>query len=280
MFIPENCTLCPRACGVDRRKESGVCLGGDTATVASASPHHGEERCLSGNRGSGTVFFSGCSLGCHFCQNYDISSGSTGEPVSVENLANIYLSLQEKGVHNLNLVTPTHYRPWIQESLKVAKEKDFSLPVIWNTSGYETLESVESLKDDVDIWLSDLKFFSPDLSNDLANAPDYFEVALPSLKLMCEQTGEPVFENGGILKSGVIVRLLVLPGYHEDAIEVLENLAEEVPKDGLILSLMRQYSPPEGAFLPMEMMRELRNNEFQAVAKRAKELGFASDFFQ
>lgn len=280
MYSPIRCNICPRNCGADRTKVPGYCLGGDTIKMASASPHFGEERCISGQRGSGTVFFTGCSLRCVFCQNHRLRDASVGRAVTVETLADIFLDLQHQRVHNLNLVTPTHYRPWIQAALAKAKERGFSLPMVWNTSGYETLESIRSLWDDVDVWLYDLKFFSPLLSQKAAGAPDYFEVAFQSLQAAIQQTGPPKFAADGTLRQGVVVRMLVLPNHEKDAVELLSQMAEAFPVESIVLSLMRQYAPPAGIALPEFLNRRLTFAEYQTVRAKAISLGFASDYFQ
>lgn len=283
MYAPKSCILCPKLCKIDRSKVLGPCRGGVQVKIASAAPHFGEERCLSGRRGSGTVFFAGCGLGCVFCQNHEIRDSLVGRTISVEQLKDIFLALEQERVHNLNLVTPTHYRPWIQAALALSKESGFSLPVVWNTSGYETLASVIALREDVDIWLTDLKFCSSELSTVAANTPDYFAIAFAALQQMVRQTGLPVFgskEETGILKRGVVVRMLVLPNYAEDAIQLLEEMAKADLTDKIILSLMRQYSPPFGLDLPSALNRRLHPEEYQRVVKAANSLGFASDYFQ
>lgn len=278
MLVPRKCTLCPRQCLADRTKEPGYCLGGETMRIASVFAHQGEERCLSGTRGSGTVFFSGCNLRCVFCQNHDLRDAIAGEPMSVDDLVFICLRLAAHGVHNLNMVTPTHYRPWIQAGMAEVRQRGVTLPLVWNTSGYETLESIQALKDDVHIWLYDLKFYSPDLAQQLAQAPDYFEVAFAGLKLACEMSGLPVLDAQGIMQTGVIVRMLVLPGHSDDSIRLLEAMAQELPRDGFFINLMDQYFPPSGAVLPKELRTRLEISEFKKVVQAARDLGFGEDF--
>ncbi len=269
----ENCTLCPRRCGVDRRTEDGVCAGGESVLVSQASPHFGEEGCLSGTRGSGTVFFGGCGLGCLFCQNYAISHRPSGREKTPAQLARLFLQLQEQGVHNLNLVTPTHYRPWLKKAIREAKENGLTVPVVWNTSGYEHADAVDDLRDDVDIWLTDLKFYDVDLAKRLADAPDYFEHASAFIKAAQRHTGNPAFTRRGLLQRGVLVRLLVLPGESGDAVQLLEWLAEAVPTDGVIVNVMSQYHPV-GTGLPAPLDRPLVHSEYRRVVQAAQRLGF------
>ena len=207
--------------------------------IARAALHYWEEPCISGTRGSGTVFFSSCTLGCKYCQNYKISHGGFGQEVSVERLADIFRELCEQGAHNLNLVTGTHYWPKIREALDLYRPP---IPVVWNTGGYERAETIRSMKGYVDIFLPDLKHVSSRLSALCADAPDYFDQASQAVKAMCEQAGPPVYDENGIMQSGVIVRHLILPGCTADSMRVLDFIAEELPA-GTPVSLMRQYTP-------------------------------------
>ena len=256
--------------------------------VARAALHHWEEPCISGTKGSGAVFFAGCPLGCVFCQNHAISRGGldhrdTGgvrRPHSVYQLADVFLGLQAQGVHNLNLVTATQYLPGVRAALALARAGGLCLPCVWNTGGYETPQTVHALRGDVDIWLFDLKYHAPALSTQLADAPDYFEVASRALQAVCTQTGPPVFGGDGLLRSGVIVRLLVLPGHRDDAIRLLEYLAGHLPKDGFLLSLMRQYTPPQGVALPPPLDRKLSSYEYNQVLDAAVRLGLQNGWAQ
>lgn len=275
MLVPRQCTLCPRQCLADRTQEPGYCLGGDTMLIASAFAHQGEERCLSGTHGSGTVFFSGCNLRCVFCQNYDLRDATDGEPMSVDDLVFLCLRLAAQGVHNLNMVTPTHYRPWIQAAMAKVRQQGITLPLVWNTSGYETLESIEALENDVHIWLYDLKFHNADLAQALAQAPDYFDLAFAGLKLACAMSGPPILDEQGIMRQGVIVRMLVLPGHSDDCIRLLEAMAQELPRDGFFINLMDQYFPPPGADLPKKLQTRLKSSEFNKVLQAARDLGFS-----
>ena len=210
--VPEACTLCPRQCKADRAAgQTGFCGAGRTLKAARAALHFWEEPCISGTRGSGTVFFSGCTLKCCFCQNYPISAEGLGREITVERLAEIFLDLQAQGAHNINLVTPGQWRPWIIAALDLARAQGLHLPIVCNTGGYETVESVHAWRGFIDIWLADLKYVSPALSAELSAAPDYFAQARPAIEAMMAQAGHPVFDSEGILQRGVILRHLALP---------------------------------------------------------------------
>ena len=214
---PVSCTLCPRRCGADRAAgQTGFCGAGGTLKAARAALHFWEEPCISGTRGSGTVFFSGCTLKCCFCQNYPISAEGLGKEITIEHLAEIFLDLQEQGAHNINLVTPGQWRPWIIAALDIARAEGLRLPIVCNTGGYETVESVEAWRGSIDIWLADLKYVSSSLSAELSSAPDYFAQARPAIEAMMAQAGHPVFDSEGILQKGVILRHLALPGHIDD----------------------------------------------------------------
>lgn len=279
-YAPVHCALCPRRCGADRHTAPGLCGGGPNVRVARAAPHLWEEPCLSGTHGSGTVFFAGCGLGCVFCQNHAISRGGTGRALTVPQLAQLFLRLQAQGVHNLNLVTAAHYRPWVQAALHRARTQGLSLPVVYNTGGYETLQSVEELVPDVDIWLTDLKFFDAALAQTAARAPDYFQVASAAVQAICATTGPPVFGKDGLLQKGVILRLLVLPGHRRDAIRLLQWMAANLPKGGFLLSLMSQYTPPSGVTLPAPFHRRVSSYEYNQVLDVAVDLGLTQGYAQ
>ena len=224
--IPSSCTLCPRRCGADRAAgRTGFCGAGSTLKAARAALHYWEEPCISGTRGSGTVFFSGCTLKCCFCQNYPISAEGLGREITVEHLAEIFLDLQSQGAHNINLVTPGQWQPWIIAALDLARAKGLHLPILCNTGGYETVESVEAWRGYIDIWLADLKYVSSALSAELSSAPDYFAQAKPAIEAMMAQAGHPAFDAEGILQKGVILRHLALPGHIDDSFAVLDQMA-------------------------------------------------------
>ena len=217
---PVSCTLCPRRCGALRNERcgEGFCHMPDRLVVAR---HFWEEPCISGTRGSGTVFFSGCTLKCCFCQNYPISAEGLGKEITIEHLAEIFLDLQKQGAHNINLVTPGQWRPWITAALDLARAQGLHLPIVCNTGGYETVENVKAWRGYIDIWLADLKYVSSSLSAELSSAPDYFAQARPAIEAMMAQAGHPVFDSEGILQKGVILRHLALPGHVADSKAVL-----------------------------------------------------------
>ena len=237
------CDICPRLCRVDRRKGPlGVCRTAARARVASCGPHFGEESPLVGFNGSGTVFFSFCSLLCVFCQNYGISHLGEGEEVSAEELADVFLSLQETGCHNLNLVTPTHVTPQIVEALGVAAARGFSLPVVYNCGGYERVETLRDLEGIVDIYMPDVKFLDPDAAARYFAAPDYPDVVRAAVREMNRQVGPLEVDRRGIALRGLLVRHLVMPGAVPDSRRVIDFLADEIGED-VYVNLMDQYRP-------------------------------------
>lgn len=267
----DGCILCPRQCGVDRTERVGYCGSGSLPKVARAAKHHWEEPCISGTEGSGTVFFSGCTLGCVFCQNREISRGGTGREVTVEHLADIFKRLEGQGVHNLNLVTPTHFTPQILQALELSKP---TVPVVMNCGGYERVETLRQWEGKVQVYLPDLKYFSPELSAKYSAAPDYFAVASKAIMEMHRQQPQLVWE-GDLLKSGLIIRHLVLPGCMKDSLKVLDFLDKNLPKDSFLLSLMSQYTPTENCKQFPEINRRVTTYEYRKVADRAAELGFS-----
>lgn len=266
-----GCTLCPRMCGVDRTVQTGYCGSGSLAKVARAAKHHWEEPCISGTQGSGTVFFSGCTLGCVFCQNREISRGGTGREVTPEHLADIFRRLEAQGVHNLNLVTPVHFTQQILQAFQLYRP---AVPVVMNTGGYERVETLRQWENTVQIYLPDLKYHSSELSAKYSAAPNYFEAASKAILEMHRQQPKLVWE-GDLLKQGLIIRHLVLPGCVKDSMKVLDFLHENLPKDSFLLSLMSQYTPtPACAALP-EINRRITTYEYRKVADRAAEMGFS-----
>ena len=274
------CRLCPRLCGADRTAgELGYCGMGDEIRVVRAALHPFEEPPISGRRGSGTVFFVGCSLLCIFCQNRAIHSKAVGKTLSEQQLSELFLLLQEKGAHNINLVTATHFTARVASALRLARPK-LQIPVIWNSGGYERVETLRQLEGLVDIYLPDFKFFSPDVAALCANAPDYVEVASAAVKEMYRQVGEVRFDGEGMMTRGVMLRHLVLPAHRADSIAVLQHVAALLPVDKVRLSLMRQYTPEFlGKDAPRALCRRVTSFEYDSVAQRAVALGF-DGFFQ
>ena len=271
--ILKKCKLCPRECGADRETSQGFCGGRLLPRAAKAYLHMWEEPCISGTKGSGTVFFSGCSLKCCFCQNYRISAENFGKEISTERLSEIFLELQDKGAHNINLVSPTHYVPQIIAALDMCRDK-LHIPVAYNCGGYEKAETIEMLRGYVDIFMPDMKYYSSELSEKYSAAPDYFEYASKAIAKMIEIAGKPVFDENGIMQSGVIIRHMVLPTHRRDSEEVLKKLYELYGEDSFLLSLMSQYTPFYKSCEHKEINRRISTYEYEKVSQLAQELGF------
>lgn len=276
----EKCSLCPRMCGTDRAAgQKGFCGGGNLVRVARAALHYWEEPCISGESGSGTVFFSGCTMRCVFCQNKEISRGEAGKEITIERLAEIYLELAAKGANNINLVTPMHYAPQITAALDIARENGLTLPIVWNTGGWERRESIAAVRDYADIWLSDFKYFDSSLGESLSKAPNYFSVAAAALDQMVKQTCKPVFDENGIMRRGVIVRHLMLPGHLDDTKNVLRFLYENYG-DSIWISIMNQYTPMCSDPRFPELSRTVSDEEYNEAIDFACELGIENAFVQ
>lgn len=278
-----GCRLCPRACGVNREQGTlGFCRMPAKLYAARAALHFWEEPCISGTRGSGTVFFSGCTLRCIYCQNRSIARGDAGQEISLERLTEIFLELQGQGAHNINLVTPTHYAPWIAEALEKAKKRGLSIPVVYNCGGYEGEESLRRMEGLVDIYLTDFKYMDSDLAARYSNAPDYPAEAEKALERMYRQVGNPVFDGNGMMRKGIIVRHLLLPGTLRNAKAVVDYVYETYG-DNVYLSLMNQYTPltgDEGAELPEPLNRKVTKREYERLVDYALELGVTNAFIQ
>lgn len=274
------CTLCPRECHVDRSSgKKGFCGMDGTIYLARAALHMWEEPCISGTKGSGAVFFSGCGLRCCFCQNHDIAIGSRGLAVSVERLGEIFLELKEKGAANINLVTGAHYVPQIIEALKLARMQGMDLPVVYNSSGYEKLETLKLLEGYVDIYLPDLKYMEPDLAQKFSHAPDYVERAKAAIKEMVRQSGSCQFGEDGYIRRGTIVRHLILPGHTKNSRKVLRYLHETYGED-IYISIMNQYTPVREFGEFKELNRKVTKREYEKVLDAAVEMGIQNGFIQ
>lgn len=285
-FTYESCHFCPRDCGADRFRGGGYCQSPPYAMAARAALHPWEEPCISGLHGSGTVFFSGCTLRCCFCQNYKISSEGFGKAVSSKRLAEIFLELQEQGAHNLNLVTATQYLPTVLEALEAVSEH-LTIPVVYNCGGYERLEVIDALSRHVDIWLPDLKYCDSKLSQRYSRASDYFEKASAAIRRMIELAGEPDFEtfqedgrSCRLIKKGVIIRHMVLPGQKQDSIRLMRWISETLPKGRYLISLMSQYTPFYQSSQYPEINRRITTYEYEKVLDAAIELGLTDGFMQ
>lgn len=279
--LMSDCCLCPRNCHVDRLAgQKGFCGQTAALTAARASLHMWEEPCISGREGSGTVFFSGCSLKCVFCQNHNIAIGEAGQVISVERLSQIFLKLQEKGANNINLVTPTHFIPQICDALRLARNKGLTLPIVYNTSSYEPVSSLRLLEGFVDIYLPDMKYYSSELSALYSHAADYFSVASKALAEMYRQVGSPSFHpKTGIMQSGVIVRHLLLPGQTRDSKKILRYLHNTFGND-IYISIMNQYTPLPHVEAFSELNRHVTVEEYKRVVQFAMDIGIENGFLQ
>ena len=278
-----KCDLCPRKCLVDRKKgEKGICGQTENLKVARAALHFWEEPCISGDAGSGAVFFSGCPLHCVFCQNENIANGTVGKEISLERLVDIFLELQEKRANNINLVTPGHFVPQIVKALDQAKKEGLTLPVVYNTSSYETVDTIRMLDGYVDIYLPDFKYMSPVLSKKYSHAPDYAEVAKAAIAEMVRQTGKAVFVNGdedNLILSGTIVRHLTLPGCMEDSMQILKYL-HETYGDTIYISIMNQCTPLSNLEKYPELNRRITDEEYETLVDYAIDIGIENGFIQ
>lgn len=274
------CRLCPRNCGADRLSgQRGRCGMTARLSVARAALHMWEEPCISGEEGSGTVFFSGCALGCVYCQNHEIAAGQTGKEITVERLAEIFLELQGKKANNINLVTAGHYLPQVVRALELAKAEGLEIPVVYNSGGYEKAETLRMLNGLVDIYLPDMKYMSPEIAGRYSAAPDYFQVAQTALAEMVRQTGHAVFDERDMMQRGVIVRHLQLPGCLEDSKRVIRYLYEAYGDD-IYISIMNQYTPlPYVACIP-ELNRRITEEEYDELVDYAIDLGVENGFIQ
>lgn len=268
----KNCTICPRNCQINRHVVCGFCGGGDTPRAAKAMLHFGEEPPISGKNGSGAVFFSGCNLKCCFCQNYNISSENFGVNISVARLAEIFLELQSSGAHNINLVNPTHYIPFIVEALDCVKSQ-LQIPIVYNSSGYEKVETLQLLEGYVDVYLPDFKYISGELSQKYSAAADYAKFAEAAIIEMFRQTGKYIIDENNLIKKGLIIRHLILPNAYKDSLAVLERIAEIFQPEQILVSIMRQYTPFYKALDYKELNRKLTTFEYEKVIERCEKLG-------
>lgn len=277
----KNCTLCPRNCNVNRLEgEKGYCgaVGKDTY-VAKIMLHKWEEPCISGESGSGAVFFCGCGLRCVFCQNIKISRNYKGTPMSASKLANAFFDLQKRGANNINLVTPTHYVPQIIDAVKIAKNIGLTIPIVYNTSGYDNVETIKLLNDIINIYLTDFKYFDNSLSKKYSKADNYFENAILALDEMVNQAGKAKFDKKGIMQKGIIVRHLVLPSHTDDSKALIKYLYERYGNK-IYFSIMNQYTPMSGFEKFPELSQQLRDEEYEDVIEFAENIGIEQGFIQ
>lgn len=296
-----DCTLCPRNCHADRtitfpfpgqKRHYGFCEQSDTIIAARAALHMWEEPCISGTSGSGTVFFSGCNMGCVFCQNFEIAHGTCGKTISIQRLSEIFLELQAKQANNINLVTPTHFVPQIIDALTIAKKNGLNIPIVYNTSSYESIDTLRMLDGLIDIYLPDFKYHSSALSSKYSHAADYFEKASLAVSEMVRQTGEPVFrsesdslltadeyDDKALLCRGTVVRHLLLPNCLEDGKAVIKYLYETY-KNQIFISIMSQYTPLKHVSKYPELNRKVTSKEYEELVDYAISLGVENGFIQ
>lgn len=277
----KNCILCPRNCGTDRMAgQTGFCGESNTVRIARAALHMWEEPVISGTKGSGTVFFTGCNLKCIFCQNSSIAANEVGKEVRVEELADIFLKLEAEGAHNINLVTPAHFVPQIASAIRLAKDCGLVIPIVYNTSAYEKVETLQLLDGLVDIYLPDFKYKDKDLAKAYSRAQDYPEVAKKAIAEMYRQVGEPVFEEeAGLMQKGVIVRHLLMPGAVSNAKAVIDEVYDTYGDD-IFISLMNQYTPMKEFAMYPELNRKVTKREYEKVVQYALDKGVENAFIQ
>lgn len=276
----KSCNICPHRCKVNRLDgKIGRCKCDDKVKIALASIHHYEEPCISGKNGSGTIFFSNCNLNCIYCQNYEISQQGKGKIISIEHLAEIFVNQQKKNANNINLVTPTMYVPQIIEAIKIAKNNGLNIPIIYNSNGYENVETIKMLKGYIDIYLPDLKYYSNKISKKYSNIDNYFEIAINAIKEMQKQVGNPVFDNNGIIKKGVIIRHLILPNHLLNTKNILKYIKENLNEDTYI-SLMAQYFPTYKAKEDKFINRKLTKKEYKEIESYLYSLDIKNGYIQ
>ena len=274
----KHCVLCPRKCGVNRYESVGVCGASNKVKLAYYSLHKWEEPVISGDRGSGTVFFSHCNLKCIYCQNKKISIDGYGKEISNKHLGEIFLKLQEQGAHNINLVTPTHYVPNIASILHKMKDKELIIPVVYNTSSYESVGTIKMMNHLVDIYLADLRYFDDQLAVNYSGCSNYFENATLAIDEMYRQVGSCEFDEKGLMKKGLIVRVLILPGHLEDSKKIIKYLYNTYGND-IFISIMKQYTPVNPCIYN-NLNRKLTEEEYDEVIKYALEIGVENAFVQ
>lgn len=276
----EKCKICPRECGVDRSKgQFGRCRSGDKIKAARAALHMWEEPCISGAEGSGAVFFSGCSLGCIFCQNKEISEGKAGIEIPVERLAEIFLELEEQGANNINLVTAGHFLPHIVRGIELSRNQGLHLPIVYNSSGYEKVDMIKMLEGYVDIYLPDFKYMSSETAAAYSQASDYPGYAKLAVEEMVRQQPVLKFDERGMMKCGVIVRHMLMPGHVKEACQVVDYLYHTY-KEQIYISLMSQYTPMNDQFQDSRLNRKVTRREYRRLIDYACELGITQGFWQ
>lgn len=275
----ECCTICPHNCKINRTKNPGRCKSTDKIKIALYSIHNFEEPCISGEKGSGTIFFSNCNMNCVFCQNYEISQLGRGKEITIEELANVMIKQQERNVQNINLVTPTSYALHIVEAIKIARKKGLEIPIVYNTNGYESVETLKLLEGYVDIYLPDLKYYYDDLAKKYSRVDNYFEIATKAIQEMYRQVGTPVLDENGVMKKGLMIRHLILPNEVQNSKKVLKWIKENIDSN-VYVSIMAQYFPTYKARELDELNRKLTKEEYEEVESYLYELDLENGYIQ
>ena len=275
----ECCTICPHNCKINRTKNPGRCKSTDKIKIALYSIHNFEEPCISGENGSGTIFFSNCNMNCVFCQNYEISQLGRGKKITIEELANVMIKQQERNVQNINLVTPTSYALHIVETIKIARKKGLKIPIVYNTNGYESVETLKLLEGYVDIYLPDLKYYYDDLAKKYSKVDNYFQIATKAIQEMYRQVGAPVLDENGVMKKGLMIRHLILPNEVQNSKKVLKWVKENIDSN-VYVSIMAQYFPTYKAKEIPEIARKITKEEYEKVENYLYELDLENGYIQ
>ena len=275
----ECCTICPHNCKINRTKNPGRCKSTDKIKIALYSIHNFEEPCISGEKGSGTIFFSNCNMNCVFCQNYEISQLGRGKEITIEELANVMIKQQERNVQNINLVTPTSYALHIVEAIKIARKKGLEIPIVYNTNGYESVETLKLLEGYVDIYLPDLKYYYDDLAKKYSKVDNYFEIATKAIQEMYRQVGTPVLDENGVMKKGLMIRHLILPNEVQNSKKVLKWIKENIDSN-VYVSIMAQYFPTYKAKEIPEIARKITKEGYEKVENYLYELDLENGYIQ
>ena len=277
--ILKECQICPHKCKIDRTKQIGRCKATDKIKIALYSIHNFEEPCISGTKGSGTIFFSNCNMNCIYCQNYEISQLGKGKEITIHELADVMIKQQEKGVENINLVTPTSYTLQIIEAIKIAKKKGLKIPIVYNTNGYENVETLRLLEGYIDIYLPDLKYYDNEISKKYSKVDNYFEIATKAIKEMYRQVGSPQLNEKGIMKKGLMIRHLVLPNNIENSKKILKWIKENLDNN-IYVSIMAQYFPTYKAKETDDLNRKLTNKEYEEIENYLYDLNLENGYIQ
>ena len=275
----ECCTICPHNCKINRTKNPGRCKSTDKIKIALYSIHNFEEPCISGEKGSGTIFFSNCNMNCVFCQNYEISQFGRGKEITIEELANVMIKQQERNVQNINLVTPTSYALHIVEAIKIARKKGLEIPIVYNTNGYESVETLKLLEGYVDIYLPDLKYYYDDLAKKYSKVDNYFEIATKAIQEMYRQVGTPVLDENGVMKKGLMIRHLILPNEVQNSKQILKWIKENLDNN-IYVSIMAQYFPTYKAKEIPEIARKITKEEYEKVENYLYGLDLENGYIQ